>query len=248
MTLSSIDQYKMLRSIFQNTPFFRAKIGVPTSVILLGFVAAALSKPLSGYSEATPPTPLNARTQCHPGDPIWLSVPEDLVSISPLAPGILCAFRSKNGGFPTLNVLVHPRQHAPANEGQRERAEDLRESYNRVGLTDAVIINPHLQLVGGIPTFRATVRYSNRGAPMTSEVVTLDLPDRTYIATTTHTGETMPEALRSLLDSLSLDLVPSPPTEATGHGGASPSLRGTITVLALFLLLAMWLKRARQNR
>jgi hypothetical protein len=99
----------------------------------------------------------------------------------------------------------------------KERVERLLESYKGVGLTDTVLTSSRLEVRNGLPAFIAVARYSNRGVAMISEILTVDLPDRSYIATVTNVGFGPESGLKGVLDSISVETT-NPPQEAQRDG------------------------------
>ena len=210
----------MLLPIFRNAPFFNVKIALQRSalgVVLLAHCRAGLSFADSKGIALQPPP---SQTLCSASESLLLSVPENLERISPAPIGTLCAFRSKTGGFPTLNVILQPAPNDVRQPSLREREERLLESYKGVGLTDTVLTHSRLEVRNGLPAFIAIARYTNRGAPMISEILTVDLPDRSYIATATNVGAGPESGLKGVIDSISIEATnQAKETEGAGHFG-----------------------------
>jgi len=121
-----------------------------------------------------------ARRACgaQPGITIPLSLAWEEVAIE--QPGVICAFRNKNGGFPTINVIEEPIKDSDIRPGVLGREAEIRNAYHLVGLTDASFSDSHIEPLGTVESFHTTARYMNRGIPMEVLVMQVQAADRTY--------------------------------------------------------------------
>lgn len=94
--------------------------------------------------------------------------------------GVVCVFRNKIEGFPTITITEVPRFGART---AAQRVDDVAASYRSVGLTDAVASNPRNRRISGLEALELDVRYTSKGEAIEALVALIEAPDRTYTAT-----------------------------------------------------------------
>ncbi len=145
-------------------------------IILCAFACGAQTSRLWAQDSAS-------MVPCGEATGISIPVPQSFESIDLRYPSVLCAFRNKNSGFPTLNVVQDPPQGSSLRPGVAALEARVKNEYQKVGLTDAVISDSHMEPLGSLETFHTTARYMNQGMPMQSLIMVVMLPDRTYTVT-----------------------------------------------------------------
>ena len=209
-------------------------------LLLMGLVACTLLVPLGGLfssnSLASEAPDTAIVVACGASTGITLPLSDSWQQVPMQQPDILCAFRSKIGGFPTINVVQEPAYGATFRPGIPARERRIQNSYHLVGLTDATLNDSHLEPLGTLETFRTKITYRNQGQLMEALLLEAELPDRTYTVTI-------------------LDLAGSPPTskasmEALLRGitiaGATdlalnPTIANRPTYLAKILVLSIFM-------
>lgn len=191
------------------------------------------------------------RISCASTEEVRLVVPETMVRADVQLEGVLCAFRNKIGGFPTINVIREPRQTSSRSLSLAERSTELIRSYGLVGLTDATVEEAHETTIHGTPAYWATVRYSNKNTPMTTLVLIIELPDRSYTVSALDTTEgfkTTENSLREALKTVTVEgATVVSDTKSTKTSGLGTVLAGIALALAL-LALRRYLKRRTDSR
>lgn len=168
---------KKTRSHQAKTPLLRP------SVIFV-CVMAACAATLAGQSlNALPARAAPEPTLCSSASGITIPLPDSWESVPVSQPGLLCAFRSKNGGFPTLNVVEEPNKQPEIRPGVMARESSIRNAYHLVGLTDAQFQDSHIEPLGNQESFQTTVRYMNQGMSVEGFTMQVQLPDRVYTVT-----------------------------------------------------------------
>ncbi len=123
------------------------------------------------------------RTPCGANAEITFSLGSDWEDVDSKRFGVLCAFRTKNKGFPTLTVVKTP----PTPPYDRRSAESLRafleRSYRSVGISDAKVMELDSAVIAGTEASEAVMTFTAAGAQMKALVVSIELPDRAYILT-----------------------------------------------------------------
>lgn len=135
------------------------------------------------------PTPLaraevsRVEMSCGRSAEIKIYLPSSFEQLALNYPSVICAFRNKGTGFPTLNVVLNPPQPGSLRPSVGALQALVRNEYEKVGLTDADVSEAHMEPLGTLETFHATVRYMNQGMPVEALVMIAILPDRTYTIT-----------------------------------------------------------------
>ncbi len=165
--------------------------------------------------------------------PLWGVWQEVQVS----QPGVLCAFRNKNTGFPTLNVIEEPTRNGAIVPGVTARESSIRDAYHMVGLTDATLRDSRLEPLGMSESFHTTVHYTSQGVPMEVLVMQVQRPDRTYtfsIVSRADGDQGAAKELVSILRGVSIEGVTDTEVPLLAPTGRPPS---TATILVLIALL-----------
>lgn len=156
-------------------------------LLLTGLVACTLLVPLGGLfssnSLASEAPDTAVVVACGANTGITLPLSDSWQQVPMQQPDILCAFRSKIGGFPTINVVQEPAYGATFRPGIPARERRIQNSYHLVGLTDATLNDSHLEPLGTLETFRTKITYNNQGQLMEALLLEAELPDRTYTVT-----------------------------------------------------------------
>ena len=163
--------------------------------------------------------------RCASDDSLRFLLPDNMVRIDIPLDGVLCAFRNKTGGFPTINVIRQPQGTAPRAPSLAERTTELVRSYGLVGLTDATVSDAQEMILHGFPAYSARVHYTNQNIPMATLVLILELPDRSYTVSALDTAEglkTSENALREVLTTVTVEgegvVADTKSTRTTGIG------------------------------
>jgi hypothetical protein len=121
--------------------------------------------------------------------------------------GVICAFRTKNSGFPTLTVVQIP----PIPRYEQRSLDSLKaffeRSYSAVGIRDARIIEIRRGVVDNTEATIATIQFAVGERSMSAVILSAELPDRAYVATlqtTTALFDGQRERLLSIAQSLQL--------------------------------------------
>lgn len=165
---------------------------------------------------------------------------------------VVCAFRNKNGGFPTLTVTWEGLVSGSTSASVTARAESIIQSYQRVGLTDAQVIESHtLAHQTHARAFQTLVSYTTRATPMMALIVVLDGASRTFTLTILDTADRFKSSrprLEAVASSLRVSGEASPvqvtlqePLSVWGWGGLV--LAGVVVILLGSGLLVRALRR-----
>jgi|694.fasta_scaffold23146_8 hypothetical protein len=149
------------------------------SICALAATAWSLRAPSveSLWAQAT-----STEVPCGSGTGIVLGLSDDWQPVALQHQGVLCAFRNKNGGFPTLNIILEANPQPSITPGVMAREAAVRNAYHLVGLTDATFSESRLEPLGEQESFHTTVRYMNQNMPMEGLILQVQLPDRLYTA------------------------------------------------------------------
>jgi hypothetical protein len=112
---------------------------------------------------------------------------------------VLCAFRSKITGFPTLTVVQTTPPPAAEMRSNASKMASLEESYRSVGLSNVRASLVEEQYSGGTPGYLAAVSFESETGSMEALVAIFELPDRSYIVTLQDHAESLRESKDSLL-------------------------------------------------
>ena len=222
-------------------------------LLLMGLVACTLLVPLGGLfssnSLASEAPDTAVVVACGASTGITLPLSDSWQQVPMQQPDILCAFRSKIGGFPTINVVQEPAYGATFRPGIPARERRIQNSYHLVGLTDATLKESHLEPLGTLETFRTKITYKNQGQLMEALLLEAELPDRTYTVTIldlagspTTSKASMEALLRGITIAGATDLAPDP-SRATGTKHLTK-----IVVLTIFTTILMLVFGALASR
>jgi hypothetical protein len=168
----------------QNEPFFMGKI-IPS---LLASSLARVSilvftvflTPSLAIAQAQPTMSSGSLTECAFGHPLRARLPQNFEKIPSENPAVLCVFRNKIDGFPTLNIVVEPRLEGATPPSLVEYEEGIKRGYQSVGLSDATLSESGTGESQGVPYFTSEVSFTNAGIAMKARILVLQLHDRTY--------------------------------------------------------------------
>ena len=155
-------------------------------------------------------------------------------------PDILCAFRSKIGGFPTINVVQEPAYGATFRPGIPARERRIQNSYHLVGLTDATLKESHLEPLGTLETFRTKITYKNQGQLMEALLLEAELPDRTYTVTILDLAGS-PTTSKARMEALLRGITIAGATDLALNSAIAnrPTYLAKILVLSIFMLILL---------
>lgn len=171
--------------------------------------------------------------RCADGHPISLTLPDTFERVPSNNPAVLCIFRNKNGGFPTLNIVVEPRHEGTKPPTLEQYVEGVTRGYTTVGLTDAKLSNSEVGEIQGVPFFSSDVRFTNDGASMAARILVLQVHDRTYTASAIGRADApnfTPTSLADLTESLTVEGA-SPSSSQAGERSYTALLLGFLLVI-----------------
>ena len=190
-----------------------------------------------------------ASIRCAEDHPISLTLPDAFERVPSNNPAVLCVFRNKNGGFPTLNIVVEPRHEGAKPPTLEQYVEGVTRGYTTVGLSDAKLSNSEVGEIQGVPFFSADVRFTNDGASMAARILVLQVHDRTYTASAigrADAADFAPTSLSSLTESLTIDGLSSSSTR-TGDKNYTALILGFLVVMLVAYGALLLRKRKSGN-
>lgn len=156
---------------------------------------------LSAHADQPQPTAAPRTTECAPGIPVRVPLTSEFQRVKSDTPSVLCVFRHKTNGFPTLNVVVEPRLDGSKPPTLEEYREGVTKGYQAVGLTDAKLQNSIVGESNGLPFFTSEITFSTKGTPMVAKILVVQHYDRTYTASAIAEA-TPPESGRAMVTPL----------------------------------------------
>ena len=213
-------------------------------ISILGFIAGAWTRCASADETQIATTPSSLR--CAEGHPISLTLPDTFERVPSNNPAVLCVFRNKTGGFPTLNIVVEPRHEGTKPPTLEQYVEGVTRGYTTVGLTDAKLSNSEVGEIQGIPFFSSDVRFTNEGTPMAARILVLQVHDRTYTASAIDRADApnfTPATLSNLTESLTVEGLAASSTR-TGE----PSYTALLLGFLLVIIVAYGVRRLRKGK
>ena len=213
-------------------------------LLLMGLVACTLLMPLGGLfssnslASETPDTAVVVACGANTG--ITLPLSDSWQQVPMQQPDILCAFRSKIGGFPTINVVQEPAYGATFRPGIPARERRIQSSYHLVGLTDATLKESHLEPLGTLETFRTKITYKNQGQLMEALLLEAELPDRTYTVTILDLAGS-PTTSKARMEALLRGITIAGATDLALNSAIAnrPTYLAKILVLSIFMLILL---------
>jgi hypothetical protein len=161
--------------------FMRASSTYSLALIVTFIIQTCLSS-RSALAD-TPQTPTTtSTTECAPGVPVRVPVTSDFQRVRSETPSVLCVFRHKTLGFPTLNVVEEVRVVGSEPPTLEEYQKGVSQGYRAVGLSEATLSNSVVGESHGLPFFTSEVTFSNKGTPMVAKILILQHHDKTYTA------------------------------------------------------------------
>lgn len=220
---------KIIRSAQSYTLALRA-------VLMIGVILAPLELFAQQQSDAPKLTP----QECASGHPLRVLMPVEFERVPNDTPAVICVFRNKISGFPTLNIVVEARYEGSQIPNLAEYKEGIRKGYESVGLTDATLSDAAVGESNGVPFFTSEVTFTNNTTPMSARILVLQLHDRTY--TVSAVGKAIPGSLelKRLIEGVSVDGV-----ELNLHRSPPPLLfifAGIALGIALVIGYRIWAK------
>jgi hypothetical protein len=235
----------------KKVPSHREKINLLRIARLILLTTITLHKVITiaeSHAQETPISPPGVACGVRTGITLPLS---DTWQISQISyPSLLCAFRNKNGGFPTLNIVQDAAPGASPRPGVLARETLVKNEYQKVGLTDAVVSDSHTEPLGTLEAFHTTARYMNQGIPMESLIMIVDLPDRTLTVTVLDPADhpifsktQLQELLRGIRITGATDQDPPPPFSPRV---GTPAIIFLIVIIGVFLVI-LGVRQARRT-
>ena len=213
-------------------------------LLLTGLVACTLLVPLVGFfssnSLASEAPDTAVVVACGASTGITLPLSDSWQQVPMQQPDILCAFRSKIGGFPTINVVQEPAYGATFRPGIPARERRIQNSYHLVGLTDATLNDSHLEPLGTLETFRTKITYKNQGQLMEALLLEAELPDRTYTVTILDLAGSPPTS-KARMEALLRGITIAGATDLALNSAIAnrPTYLAKILVLSIFMLILL---------
>ena len=128
----------------------------------------------------TPTAPLTS--ECAPGVPLRVPVNAEFERLKSETPSVLCVFRHKTSGFPTLNIVEEVGVDGSTPPSLEEYQQGVAQGYRAVGLSDATLSDSMVGESHGLPFFTTEVTFSNKGTPMVARILVVQHHDITYTA------------------------------------------------------------------
>lgn len=215
--------------------------------LLALLVTLLIARPVDAQSLDERSALNNQPIPCASEEPLRFFIPESMTRIDVRIDGVMCAFRNKIGGFPTINVI-----RAPLSTGSRaltlsERTNELIRSYGLVGLTDAAVTEAYEMTLHGLPAYSAKVSYTNKNTPMTTLVLIVELPDRSYTVSVLDTEEGFKTSEKQLREVLSTVTVEGAAAIADDKSTKTKGI-GTILVATGLALGILYVRRYLKRR
>jgi hypothetical protein len=218
------------------------------SLALLTALVLGAQKPLIMALATSPEnTAPSASLECAAGHPLRIALPQTFERIPSENPAVLCIFRNKTDGFPTLNVVVEPRLEGVTPPSLAEYEEGIRRGYEGVGLTDARLSGAAIGESNGLPFFTTEVFFTNNARAMAAQILVVQLHDRTYTASAVGYAKPGDSELRNLIGTIliegtAIDLAARPPFRW------QPIAAGVLATLAIGLLYQLGRKRVAPTK
>ena len=169
------------------------------SLQALPLIAICLARPAYADQERSCGTPAR----------LLVTLPDQYESVVSQQAGVVCGFRHKTAGFPTLTVVMEP---ALSAQRALEIARYVTESYRAVGLLDAQVKSASVSKGSDSATGRLVVGYTAEHTAMEAQLLIILLHDRTYTATLQYRADVPVEEKKELQRVLdSVRLVGEPP-------------------------------------
>ena len=168
-------------------------------------VLTVLLTPSIAIAQAQPTTSSGLLMECAFGHPLWVRLPLNFEKLSSENPAVLCVFRNKTEGFPTLNIVVEPRHEGSPPPSLFEYEEGIKRGYHSVGLADATLSDSVSGESHEVPYFTSTVSFTNAGAAMQARILVLQLHDRTYTVSAVGRAISDSPMLQELISGLEIE-------------------------------------------
>ena len=210
--------------------------------LLIMLVLSVCGIPSRVTADSPESTALTPTVECSAGHPLQITLPQSFERISSDNPAVLCIFRNKIDGFPTLNIVIEPRIEGSTPPTLTEYEEGIRRGYQSVGLTDARLSGASVGESDGVPFFTSEVFFTNNSRAMNAHILVIQLHDRTYTASAVGYASPNGSGLRALIgaihvDGKAIDLAARPPTQWV------PVLAGILLALTIGALYRWGKKR-----
>jgi hypothetical protein len=159
---------------------------------------------------------LSHALECAAGHPLQITLPQTFERMPSDNPAVLCIFRNKIDGFPTLNIVIEPRIEGSTPPTLAEYEEGIRRGYQSVGLTDAQLSGTSVGESNGVPFFTSEVFFTNNNRSMAAHILVIQLHDRTYTASAVGYAVPNNSELQGLIGTIhvegkTIDLTARPP-------------------------------------
>lgn len=167
------NRYSTVRAVMP--PRFSRFLGRFAPLQLLLALIAPLSAVSFGHAQPAP-RPCGAQL----GLTIVLSSSWEQVSVN--HPDVVCAFRSKGGGFPTLTVTREAPSSAASRRSVERRLATVTESYRAIGLSDARVKRVYQGYAPEEP-LQLLLEYTTNSTPMSALIKVVDAQSGTFVLT-----------------------------------------------------------------
>ena len=153
-------------------------------------------------------TPVQGATVCAPGAPLSVPITAEFQRIKSETPSVLCVFRHKTNGFPTLNIVEEPRMDDTKPPTLAEYEQGVAQGYKAVGLSDTKLSDSRVGQSRGLPFFTTEIAFTNKGTPMVARILVVQYHDRTYTASAIAEAKQLEEGralIAPLIEGIELD-------------------------------------------
>lgn len=89
--------------------YFMRSVLTFSLALLIVLVFGVYETPPLATANSPATTDLPPALECSPGHPLQITLPQTFEKIPSDNPAVLCIFRNKIDGFPTLNIVIEPR-------------------------------------------------------------------------------------------------------------------------------------------
>lgn len=164
----------------------------------------SLSAQISAAQQGSGSSPAQS-LECAPGHSVSINLPGTFERVANDNPAVLCVFRNKFDGFPTLNVVTEPRHESSTPPSLAEYREGISRGYQSVGLTDARLSGETVGEAHGMPFFTSDVFFTNNGQAMAARILVVQLHDRTYTMSAVGLAKPEGDELKKLIQAIAIE-------------------------------------------
>lgn len=227
--------------------YFMRSVLTFSLALLIVLVFGVYETPPLATANSPATTDLPPALECSPGHPLQITLPQTFEKIPSDNPAVLCIFRNKIDGFPTLNIVIEPRIEGSTPPTLAEYEEGIRRGYQSVGLTDAQLSGASVGESNGIPFFTSEVFFTNNGRAMAARILVIQLHDRTYTASAVGYPTPNGSELRALIGTIHVEGKPID-LEARPPARWAPVVGGVLLSLTIGALYWWGKKRSAPSK